>query len=226
MQRLQLTKGKSWTISALFISALIVLMSGCTQENSTLVAVKQFIQQQKIDQSAADWRTKLPKPPQFKFEQGQTFYWDLQTNKGLLSIKLMPSIAPMHVSSTMYLTQLGYYDGLVFHRVINGFMAQGGDPLGNGTGGPGYQYGGEFSPEAKHNKAGMLSMANRGPNTDGSQFFITFKATPYLDGRHTIFGELVNGMDTLKVIEGLGSYSGQTKEEVKIVTAKIRIVES
>ena len=95
-----------------------------------------------------------------------------------------------------------YFNGTIFHRVIDGFMIQGGDPLGQGTGGPGYKFGDEFSPKRRHAKAGVLSMANSGPNTNGGQFFITLAATPWLDNRHSVFGEVTDGIDVVKKIGG------------------------
>jgi cyclophilin family peptidyl-prolyl cis-trans isomerase len=129
----------------------------------------------------------------------------------------------MHVTSFIYLSRLGFYDGLAFHRVIPGFMAQGGCPLGTGTGGPGYKYSGEFSNDVKHDRGGLLSMANAGPGTDGSQFFLTFVATPWLDGKHTIYGEITDGMDTMKSLEAVGSRAGKTSEPVSIETVTIEV---
>ena len=151
---------------------------------------EQFIDAQSIDTQQKNWRTTLTMPPQLSFAEDAKYYWLLETSLGDMTFELFHKTAPMHVSSTIYLTKLGFYDSLTFHRVISGFMAQGGDPLGNGRGNPGYRYAGEFDPLVSHSEKGILSMANSGPNTDGSQFFITFRATPHLDGGHTVFGKL------------------------------------
>ena len=127
------------------------------------------------------------------------------------------------MTSTVYLTTLGFYDDVVFHRVIPEFMAQGGDPTGTGRGGPGYQYAGEFSPKVVHDRGGLLSMANAGPGTDGSQFFLTFAATPWLDGKHTIFGELASGMETLKKLAAKGTRDGRPTAKLVIQKATIEI---
>jgi peptidyl-prolyl cis-trans isomerase B (cyclophilin B) len=178
------------------------------------------------EERPADWRLNLSKPEMMSFDGSETIYWIMKTNKGDMKYKLLPQVAPMHVTSTIYLTEQGFYDGLVFHRIIPKFMAQGGDPMGNGSGGPGYEYGGEFHPNVQHVRGGFLSMANRGPGTDGSQFFITFAATPWLDGKHTIFGEIVSGYPVLDVMERLGSGSGRTMEKVLIETATIERVKN
>jgi peptidyl-prolyl cis-trans isomerase B (cyclophilin B) len=186
-------------------------------------AIDQFIEQQAIDTSRPGWKLRLSEPPLQHFDAGHTYFWDLQTSHGAIEVKLMPQVAPMHTTSTIYLTRLGFYDGTVFHRVIPGFMAQGGDPQGNGTGGPGYAYAGEFDASVKHDRPGLLSMANRGPGTDGSQFFLTFAATPWLDGRHTIFGEVVSGTDTLAALEQQGSREGRPQARLELRKATIRV---
>jgi cyclophilin family peptidyl-prolyl cis-trans isomerase len=177
----------------------------------------------KVDKTKSNWKTTLTKPELMTFEEGKTYYARMATTKGPVLIKFLPKTAPVHVSSFIYLARLGFYDGLAFHRVIPGFMAQGGCPLGNGTGGPGYQFAGEYDPSVKHGKGGLLSMANAGPGTDGSQFFLTFVATPWLDGKHTIFGEVVEGMETLKALEAVGSQGGRTSEPVKMDKVTIEV---
>ncbi len=117
------------------------------------------------------------------------------TNKGEINIKLFPEVAPFTVLNFAHLAKVGYYNGLKFHRVIEDFMIQGGDPNGTGSGGPGYQFHDEFKEEVVFNKAGLLAMANAGPSTNGSQFFITHVETPWLNYKHTIFGEVVSEAD-------------------------------
>lgn len=117
------------------------------------------------------------------------------TNKGSINIKLFPEVAPFTVLNFAHLSMIGYYDNLTFHRVIDEFMIQGGDPEGNGTGGPGYQFHDEFKKEVVFDRPGLLAMANAGPSTNGSQFFITHVETPWLNYKHTIFGEVVSPAD-------------------------------
>jgi peptidyl-prolyl cis-trans isomerase B (cyclophilin B) len=119
----------------------------------------------------------------------------IKTNKGDIHLDLFADKTPITVANFLNLAQRGFYNGLTFHRVIDNFMIQGGCPLGTGTGGPGYKFQDEFVPELKHNKPGILSMANAGPGTNGSQFFITHVPTPWLDGKHTVFGAVVGPED-------------------------------
>jgi cyclophilin family peptidyl-prolyl cis-trans isomerase len=189
---------------------------------SGLVDIESFTSSQDIDKSRPDWKTRLPEPDLADFG-GEKLSWNLKTNLGEIGIRLMPEVAPKHVTSTVYLTTLGFYDDVVFHRVIPEFMAQGGDPTGTGRGGPGYQYAGEFDPKVKHDRGGLLSMANAGPGTDGSQFFLTFVPTPWLDGKHTIFGEVSSGMETLRAMEKKGTRDGRPTAKLMIQKATIEI---
>jgi cyclophilin family peptidyl-prolyl cis-trans isomerase len=181
----------------------------------------QLVSEANVDTTQSGWRTRLPKPAQLTFPAGQTWRARMATNKGEIVIKLLTETAPMHATSFAYLAKLGFYDGLTFHRVIPEFMAQGGCPLGSGTGGPGYRFDGEFAPGVRHDRPGLLSMANAGPGTDGSQFFLTFVPTPWLDGKHTIFGEVEGGEAVLQALEACGSSSGRTTE--KLVMEKVTI---
>jgi len=124
----------------------------------------------------------------------------LHTAKGAIEATLFSDKVPMTVANYLNLAQKNYYDGVAFHRVIANFMIQGGDPTGTGSGGPGYKFGDEFVPGLKHSKAGIFSMANAGPGTNGSQFFITHGPTPHLDGKHTVFGEVTKGQDVVNAI--------------------------
>jgi cyclophilin family peptidyl-prolyl cis-trans isomerase len=125
---------------------------------------------------------------------------EFKTNLGSFTIELFEDRAPKTTKNFIDLAEKGFYDGVIFHRVIKDFMIQGGDPTGTGRGGPGYTIPDEFHPELRHGGPGILSMANAGPNTGGSQFFITLEATPWLDGKHAVFGEVATGADVVKAI--------------------------
>ena len=204
---------------------ILLNLSACSKSPDKAIAqMNEHILSLNIDKTNVDWKTSLTQPPLLNFSEGKTYLWMLKTNKGDIVIEFMHEHAPMHVSSTIFLTNVGVYNDTVFHRIIPGFMAQGGDPTGTGRGSPGYYYAGEFDDSVQHDQAGLLSMANRGPNTDGSQFFITFKETPWLDGAHTIFGKVIEGMEVLQEIEKAGSQTGRTSEEIQLLEASVRVL--
>jgi cyclophilin family peptidyl-prolyl cis-trans isomerase len=139
-------------------------------------------------------------PPALQIDPKKQYKAHMKTDKGTMVIELFTDKAPLTVNNFVFLAREGYYDGVIFHRVIDNFMVQGGDPTGTGRGGPGYKFGDEFHPSLKHDKQGILSMANAGPGTNGSQFFITHGPTPHLNGKHTVFGQVVEGLDVLMSI--------------------------
>ena len=147
-------------------------------------------------------------PPAMKIDPAKKYQARMKTDKGDIVIKLYADKASNTVNNFVFLAKEGYYDGISFHRVIADFMAQGGDPTGTGTGGPGYTFSDEFHPDLRHDRGGILSMANAGPNTNGSQFFLTHVPTPWLDDRHSVFGEVTEGMDVLLAIPPRGPNMG------------------
>ena len=176
---------------------------------------------------------KAEQPPQAPAQQMQTTPTQgqknhlavFETNKGNFTVELFEDKAPITAKNFITLANKGFYNNLIFHRVIDKFMIQSGDPKGNGTGGPGYAIPDEFGPGLKHSSEGVLSMANAGPNTGGSQFFITLAPTPWLDGKHAIFGKVVNGMD---VVHAIGKAKTGTNDRPvdPIVITKITITEA
>jgi cyclophilin family peptidyl-prolyl cis-trans isomerase len=140
------------------------------------------------------------KPPELTIDPAKTYSAVLHTEKGDITIQFYTDKVPHTVNNFVFLARQGFYDGTIFHRVIGDFMAQGGDPTGTGRGGPGYRFNDEFNPKLRHNQPGVLSMANAGPNTNGSQFFITYVPTPWLDNKHSVFGQVIKGMDVVQSI--------------------------
>jgi peptidyl-prolyl cis-trans isomerase A (cyclophilin A) len=146
----------------------------------------------------------------------------VQTNHGAFVIELFEDKAPKTTQNFIDLAEKGFYDGIIFHRVIDGFMIQGGDPTGTGRGGPGYTIPDEFHPELRHTEEGILSMANAGPDTGGSQFFITLDKTSWLDGKHAVFGKVVEGMEVVRAIGSSPTGPGdRPAEEVVMESVKI-----
>jgi peptidyl-prolyl cis-trans isomerase B (cyclophilin B) len=151
------------------------------------------------------------KAPEMQIDLSKTYRVSMETTKGLIELDLYPQYAPRTVNNFVFLTQQGYYDGVSFHRVINNFVIQGGDPTGTGAGGPGYKFEDEVYDNPLKHETNVISMANAGPNTNGSQFFITHSPQPHLDGKHTVFGKVVNGADVVNAIQ-----QGDKMEKVEV----------
>jgi peptidyl-prolyl cis-trans isomerase B (cyclophilin B) len=141
------------------------------------------------------------KPPEMTIDPKKQYIVDMETSKGTIEIELFAAEAPKTVNNFVFLINEGFYDDVTFHRVISNFVIQGGDPTGTGRGGPGYTFEDETRGNPRKHETGMLSMANAGPNTNGSQFFITHSPQPHLDGRHTVFGQVTKGMDVVNAIQ-------------------------
>lgn len=158
------------------------------------------------------------------YAEGKIVSATIETTKGTIEVELFEEQVPSTVENFVKLAKKGFYDGIIFHRVIPGFMIQTGDPEGTGRGGPGYTFKDEFHPDLKHDASGMLSMANSGPNTNGSQFFITLAATPHLDGKHSVFGRVVDGQDVIDAIAS-AQRNAQDKPLTEIKMTKVTIHE-
>ena len=185
-----------------------------TAKDIAIVAIDEFIEKQKVDKKSANWRMTLKAPPKQKFDDKSDYFWHLETMVGPLKIQFYPDTAPMHVTNGIYLSRLGFYDGLKFHRREEGFVIQGGDPKGDGTGGPGYQIKAEFNK--KPHVRGAVAMARSSdPNSAGSQFYICLAPANFLDGQYTVFGIVTKGMDVVDKVR-----VGDTMKTVKIVEAQ------
>ena len=140
------------------------------------------------------------KPPEMEIDTTKTYNVSIETEQGTITLELYPEYAPKTVNNFVFLAKQGFYNGITFHRVIGDFMIQGGDPTGSGAGGPGYRFEDEFAGNPLKHERGVISMANAGPNTNGSQFFITHGPQPHLDGRHTVFGKVTSGQDVVDAV--------------------------
>lgn len=197
---------KYLTALAVMVMCLVLLTAGCAGSNAAL----------------PNQPESSPKPPPAaETASAKNSVALFETTKGSFRIELFEDKAPLTTKNFITLVNKGYYNGLIFHRVIEDFMIQGGDPKGNGTGGPGYTIPDEFHRDLKHTE-GVISMANAGPNTGGSQFFITLKATPWLDNKHAVFGKVVEGMDVVHAI-GKVKTGAQDKPVEDVVIKKITI---
>ncbi len=162
-------------------------------------------------------------PPPMVIDPARKYTATISTDLGDIEIELFADRAPRTVNNFVFLARDGFYDGVTFHRVIKGFMAQGGDPTGTGRGGPGYRFDDEFDYTLRHDGPGVLSMANAGRNTNGSQFFITYKATPHLDDKHAVFGRVVRGMD---VVDAIPERDPQWAREPGVAMNSVTIAEA
>ena len=195
----------------LFLMMLVFILSiGCASDK---VTQKEDVTPKKDEKSVVQ-----------KTEEKNNSIAVFETSKGTFKVELFANKAPLTVANFITLAKKNYYDGVIFHRVIDKFMIQGGDPTGTGRGGPGYTIKDEFSPTLKHDKAGILSMANAGPDTGGSQFFITLEATPWLDGKHSVFGQVVEGLDVVQTI-GKVKTNASDKPVEDVVIKKLTILE-
>jgi cyclophilin family peptidyl-prolyl cis-trans isomerase len=214
-----------------YLVILLILLVACAQQavkepakveeiSSETQEIEKEVEQ--IEQITSEVEEEEKAVEELEVEGNMNTLVELETTMGTMKIKLYDDKAPNTAKNFKDLVEKGFYDGTIFHRVIKDFMIQGGDPTGTGTGGPGYKIQDEFGPGLKHDRKGILSMANAGPNSGGSQFFITLVPTPWLDGKHAIFGELIEGMDVLDKIGTTPTGPGdRPKTEVKIIKARI-----
>ena len=185
--------GKKFQTILLMLSASMLLMTGCSGSSGTPAPAEKPAPNADGQKPATAAKNRVVR---------------IETNKGVIRIEMFEDKAPITTKNFIDLVTKGYYDGVIFHRVIDGFMIQGGDPTGTGRGGPGYNIPDEFHAELKHDGPGILSMANAGPNTGGSQFFITLGPTPHLNNRHAVFGKVIEGLDVVKAIGKTATGSG------------------
>lgn len=205
---------KKLAVTVVLLMCFMLVAAGCASSNPA--------QPPKAADNAPQQMQNAKQPEQTSAKKNSVALFE--TSMGNFKVELFEDKAPVTTKNFITLVNKGFYNGLIFHRVIDGFMIQGGDPNGNGTGGPGYKIPDEFHPDLRHSSEGILSMANAGPNTGGSQFFITLAATPWLDNKHAVFGKVIEGMDVVRAI-GKVKTKAQDKPVQDVVIKKITIIE-
>ena len=209
------------TCAACFIVLFALAFSACAAPTQATEDPQEAAEGAAAALEPADRNGMYETGPDMTIDPEAEYYAVFKTEKGDIRIKLYAAEAPVTVNNFVFLARDGFYNDTHFHRVLENFMAQGGDPSNTGAGGPGYQFQDEIAASLQFDRAGLLAMANAGPNTNGSQFFITFAETPWLNGNHTIFGEVVEGMDVLFSISlrdpGAATSPGDLLETVEIV---------
>ena len=200
-----------WIVTAVAAIALIILIFVLLQTQSN---------EENLPEESLMTNKEWSSPPKMTIDEQNEYTAVIETDLGNIVLRLFANESPITVNNFVFLAQEGYYDGVMFHRVIHDFMVQGGDPTGTGSGGPGYMFGDEVNNGLKFDKPGLLAMANAGPGTNGSQFFITHVPTPHLTGNHTIFGEVIEGMDTVFAIP---ERNPQNAKDNGVIMSKVTI---
>ena len=200
-----------WIVTAVAAIALIILIFALLQTQSN---------EENLPEESLMANKEWSSPPKMTIDEQNEYTAVIETDLGNIVLRLFANESPITVNNFVFLAQEGYYDGVMFHRVIHNFMVQGGDPTGTGSGGPGYMFGDEVNNGLKFDKPGLLAMANAGPGTNGSQFFITHVPTPHLTGNHTIFGEVIEGMDTVFAIP---ERNPQNAKDNGVIMSKVTI---
>lgn len=200
-----------WIVTAVAAIALIILIFVLLQTQSN---------EENLPEESLMDNKEWSSPPKMTIDEQNEYTAVIETDLGNIVLRLFANESPITVNNFVFLAQEGYYDGVMFHRVIHNFMVQGGDPTGTGSGGPGYMFGDEVNNGLKFDKPGLLAMANAGPGTNGSQFFITHVPTPHLTGNHTIFGEVIEGMDTVFAIP---ERNPQNAKDNGVIMSKVTI---
>ena len=200
-----------WIATAVAAIALIILIFVLLQTQSN---------EENLPEESLMANKEWSSPPKMTIDEQNEYTAVIETDLGNIVLRLFANESPITVNNFVFLAQEGYYDGVMFHRVIHDFMVQGGDPTGTGSGGPGYMFGDEVNNGLKFDKPGLLAMANAGPGTNGSQFFITHVPTPHLTGNHTIFGEVIEGMDTVFAIP---ERNPQNAKDNGVIMSKVTI---